>query len=81
VDLTPTAGARYLLERESDGHYRGRIFTPDATFEYALDLGQGSHEVRGTSAPAALEEMLLRFGKLLARSAPPWPERVTRWRR
>ena len=32
--LTPTAGARYVLERVADAHYTGRVYTPDATYEY-----------------------------------------------
>ena len=79
--LTPTAGARYVLERVADAHYTGRIHAPEATYEYDVRCADEiALEVRGTSAPAELEDKLRMFAKLMARAAPPWPERVTRWR-
>jgi hypothetical protein len=79
--LTPTAGARYVLERVADAHYTGRIYTPDATYEYDVRMSDElTLEVRGTAAPEELEDKLRMFARLTARSAPPWPERITRWR-
>jgi hypothetical protein len=89
--LRPTAGARYVLERERDAAYAGRIYTPDATYEYAVGLAAGAEpdlQVRGTCAPPELEDTLRMIARLTARSAPKrvadglpeWPARVTRWR-
>ena len=87
--LTPTAGARYVLERTGDAAYTGRIYTPDATYEYAVAMAADPVlEVRGTSAPADLEDQLRMIARLTARGAdkraadgmPAWPERITRWR-
>ena len=52
-------------------------------FWYEYDVAMGEDivlAVRGSSAPAEMEDKLRMFAKLTARSAPPWPERVTRWR-
>lgn len=84
----PTDGARYLLEldaaREAAAGYRAWILTPSATFEYTAELAAGAEPVLaavGEAAPEALRDRLAMFAKLLARSAPPWPHRVLRWRR
>ena len=92
-DLTPTDGARLLLERErGDGaraEYRAAIYTPSATYEGRALLGEdGSAQVELAGAPAELVEALAMIAKLTARSAakrredglPPWPARVLRWR-
>lgn len=93
--LTPTEGARFLLEREREEQegasavYRAVIYTPEATYEGSAVLRtDGTVSV---SAPNASEELLgtlAMFAKLTARSAgkkredglPPWPARVLRWR-
>ena len=92
-DLTPTEGARLLLERErEDGEraeYRAAIFTPEATFDGRARLAEdGSAEVDVAGAPAELVEALQMIAKLTARAAakrradglPAWPARVLRWR-
>jgi hypothetical protein len=90
-DLTPTAGARYVLERVDGGVYTAQVHTPDAIYEYAAVLAPGAEpvlEARGTPAPAALEDMLRMIARLTARGhdkrvadgLPPWPQRITRWR-
>jgi hypothetical protein len=92
-DLTPTDGARFLLELERDdgarASYRAAIYTPDATYEVAATLGDdGSVELPATGAPAELDDMLHMLARLTARGAarkrddglPPWPPRVLRWR-
>jgi hypothetical protein len=91
--LTPTDGARFLLERlaERDGgaEYRATIFTPEATHAGTAQLGEdGSAVVVIAAAPAELVEVMQMLAKLTARSAakkredgfPPWPARVLRWR-
>ena len=93
--LRPTAGARFLLERDgAPGEapracYRVTIFTPDADFAGAATLGDdGSVELAPTGAPAVLDAALAMFAKLTARGAakrredglPTWPARVLRWR-
>jgi hypothetical protein len=91
--LTPTEGARFLLERiaERDGgaEYRATIFTPDATHAGTAQLGEdGSATVVIGGAPAELVDVMQMLAKLTARSAakkradgfPPWPARVLRWR-
>jgi len=84
-ELTPTEGARYLLELERvDGdsaHYRVAIYTPDATYEgRALLHASGSVDMT-IQAPVELAELLATFAKLTARAPhPPWPARVLRWR-
>ncbi len=91
-DLTPTEGARFLLERQSeaDRHatYRATIYAPDATYVGEMILDEDSSVTVAIEAPAELVAMLSMFGKLTARSAagqrakgiPPWPARVLRWR-
>ena len=92
-DLRPTAGARFLLERDRDegatAQYRAAIYTPDATFEGRATLGEdGSATVDVASAPAELSAALQMIAKLTARAAakkredglPAWPQRVLRWR-
>jgi hypothetical protein len=92
--LTPTAGARFLLERISAApraaRYLGRILTPDATYEYDVALAAGEEPAltARAAAPAELEQMLAMIARLTARGAdkrladglPAWPERITRWR-
>lgn len=91
--LTPTEGARFLLEREHDAgasaRYRVAIYTPDATYEGRATLhDDGAVEVDIAGAPDALVAMLQMLAKLTARGAakkrddglPPWPARVLRWR-
>ena len=91
--LTPTHGARLLLERERDegtrARYRVAIYTPEATYAGTAtldDTGEAALVLEG--APAELAEALATLAKLTARSAakkredglPPWPARVLRWR-
>jgi hypothetical protein len=92
--LTPTAGARFVLERvtatSSSATYRGRILTPEATFDYDVAVTAGAEPslTPRAAAPAELEKTLAMIARLTARGAgkraedglPPWPERVTRWR-
>jgi hypothetical protein len=91
--LTPTEGARFLLEREQDdgtrARYRAAIYTPDATYEgHATLTDDGSVEIEAAGAPDELFSTLQMLAKLTARSAakkredglPPWPARVLRWR-
>ena len=91
--LTPTEGARFLLERiaeRDDGaEYRATIFTPDATHAGTAQLREdGSADVVIAAAPAELVEVMQMLAKLTARGAakkredgfPPWPARVMRWR-
>jgi hypothetical protein len=92
--LTPTAGARYVLERvNADGRaarYRGRILTPDASYEYDAQLSADADPqlASASAAPADLEKVLVMIARLTARAVekrledglPPWPERITRWR-
>ncbi len=77
-DLRPTAGARYLLERESvdaDGRrarYRARVLTPDATFAYAGELAAGEEPAlapasAGEPAPPELADTLVMIARLIAR--------------
>ena len=91
-DLTPTEGARFLLEREREeggrAVYKAAIYTPDATYEGTATLGDDGSVALAIEAPAELAEMLTMVGKLTARAAakkrddglPPWPARVLRWR-
>lgn len=91
--LTPTEGARFLLERHEDhgasATYRAAIYTKDATYEgraTLVDDGSASVDVQG--APEDLVAMLAMLAKLTARAAPKkreeglpaWPARVLRWR-
>ena len=91
--LTPSDGARFLLEREQDAGaqatYRAAIYTPNATYEGRATLhDDGRADVAVKDAPDELCSMLLMLAKLTARSAakkredglPPWPARVLRWR-
>jgi len=92
--LTPTAGARYVLERvsaaERSARYRGRVVTSETSFEYEVELRAGEDPVLTaiTAAPAGLEKTLAMIARLTARGAdkraedglPPWPQRITRWR-
>lgn len=92
-DLTPSEGARFLLEREQDdgsrARYRAAIYTPDATYEgHATVCDDGTVEIEVTGAPEALSSTMQMLARLIARSAakkredglPPWPARVLRWR-
>ena len=90
--LTPTAGARFVLELvEPDGGYVGRIVTPASSYEYEVALTAGAEpvvRVRGAAAPSELAGMLIMIARLCARGAarraeeglPMWPARITRWR-
>ena len=91
-DLTPTEGARFLLERERDGGatavYSAAVYTPDATYEGRAVLRDDGGVTLELEAPAELADMLAMVAKLTARAAakkrddglPPWPARVLRWR-
>jgi hypothetical protein len=91
--LTPTSGARFLLERTRDdgarATYRAAIYTPEATYaSTAILADDGSVELVPTGAPGELDDALAMFAKLTARGAakrredglPAWPGRVLRWR-
>lgn len=91
--LTPTEGARFLLEREQEdgatARYRVAIYTPAATHEgHAQLTDDGTATVEVTGAPDDLVATLQMLARLTARSAakkredglPPWPARVLRWR-
>lgn len=91
--LTPTSGARFLLELTAeDGSratYRASIYTPEAAYRSDATLADdGTVDLAPTGAPAALDGALAMFAKLTARGAakrrddgrPPWPARVLRWR-
>lgn len=91
--LTPTEGARFLLERQAEAGatatYRAAIFTPTATFEGRATLAEdGTIALAIEGALADHVETLEMLAKLTARSAakkradgmPPWPARVLRWR-
>lgn len=91
-DLTPTEGARFLLERQhEDGAravYKAAIYTPDATYEGTATLTDDGSVALEVIAPEELADMLTMVAKLTARAAgkkredgmPPWPARVLRWR-
>lgn len=91
--LTPTSGARFLLERTRDdgarATYRAAIYTPEATYASTAVLADdGAVELLPTGAPGDLDDALAMFAKLTARGAakrredglPAWPSRVLRWR-
>jgi hypothetical protein len=90
--LTPTEGARFLLERvsaeDTRAEYRVVIYTPEATHEGRATLADDGTAELVLAAPAELAEMMQMLAKLTARSAarkredglPPWPARVLRWR-
>jgi hypothetical protein len=91
--LTPTEGARFLLERiaerEGGAEYRATIFTPETTHAGKAELGEdGTAVVTIDGADVELVEVMQMLAKLTARSAakkredgfPPWPARVLRWR-
>jgi hypothetical protein len=93
--LTPTEGARFLLEREREEDsgrravYRAAIYTPTAThIGRAILVDDGTVEVSAEGASDDLVASLQMFARLTARSAakkredglPPWPSRVLRWR-
>jgi hypothetical protein len=102
-DLHPSEGARYLLEREAAPggatggatddarvRYRAAIYTRDAVFTAAAELGDdGSVALGPTGAPDELHARLVTMARLVARDAarlrgeglPPWPQRILRWRR
>jgi len=91
-DLTPTEGARFLLERLSEDDvratYRATIYTPAATHAGQSVLGEDGTVELALDGPEELVSMLAMFGKLIARAAAgqrakgiaPWPARVLRWR-
>ena len=91
-DLTPTEGARFLLEREREtgatAVYTAAIYTPDATFEGIATLTEDGSVAVEITAPAELTEMLTMVARLTARAAAkkrqdglsPWPPRVLRWK-
>jgi len=93
--LTPTEGARFLLERLEDhgatARYRAAIFTPQTTYEGTATLRDDGTAELAIDVAGATEELfstLQMLAKLTARSAakkredglPPWPARVLRWR-
>ena len=93
MSLTPTVGARFLLERElvegPRATYRATIFTPDATFSTVARLAEdGALEVEPSGAPGELHDMLTMQARLVARGAAKrredglavWPARLLRWR-
>ena len=90
-ELTPTAGARFVLEHEGEGRYIGRIVTPASEYAYDVTLAAGEEPVvraRGDAAPNDLQGMLVMIARLCARGAAKraedglamWPARITRWR-
>lgn len=86
--LRPTDGARYVLELDTSSdagaRYRAWIVTPSSAFAYAADLApatEPSLAALGDAAPSDVLDRLTMFARLLARSAPPWPHRIVRWRR
>ena len=75
-DLRPTAGARFLLEREDvaadqrRARYRARVLTPEATYTYAGDLVAGDEPALapvGEPAPPELADTLVMLARLTAR--------------
>lgn len=93
--LTPTAGARLLLERvaASDdagttASYRAAIFTPAQVFEGSAELADDGSVALAIDGAAEYVAELEMLAKLTARAAakkrsdglPPWPARVLRWR-
>jgi hypothetical protein len=94
--LTPTQGARFLLERVAEdgddgacARYRAVIYTPTTTYEGTARLcDDGNIDVSAPGAPEELFSTLQMLAKLTARSAtkkreeglPAWPARVLRWR-
>jgi hypothetical protein len=93
--LTPTAGARYVLDRadqaERTARYVGRIVTPGASYDYDVELAAGEEPrlaARGDVAPVELADTLAMIARLTARGVDKriaeglvaWPARVTRWR-
>ena len=93
MNLRPTEGARFLLERidEEGGSatYRATIFVPDAEHSVTARLDDdGTVEIPATGAPPALDDALAVQVRLLARGAAKraedglvkWPARVLRWR-
>jgi hypothetical protein len=86
--LRPTDGARYVLEldtsTDASAHYRAWIVTPSSAYPYAAELApatEPSLAALGAAAPPEQLDRLTMFARLLARSAPPWPHRIVRWRR
>ena len=76
--LHPTAGARFLFERESESEdqqssrYRATIYTPEGCFEYEAELHLGGDfrvSPRAEPATEELESKLATIAKLIARSA------------
>jgi hypothetical protein len=93
MSLTPTVGARFLLEREAvagtRATYRASIYAPDATYATTATLDEdGTIEVAPSGAPDALHDMLTMLARLTARGAAKrredglavWPARLLRWR-
>ena len=86
--LRPSDGARYVLELDisdnASARYRAWVVTPSAAFAYSASLAPAAEPSLSAVAAAAPPEQLARltmFARLLARSAPPWPHRIVRWRR
>jgi hypothetical protein len=92
-ELTPTEGARFLLERTTDdgarASYRVAIYTPDAEYSgTAVLVDDGTVELAPIGAPGALDDMLAMLARLTARGAAKrredgmvvWPARILRWR-
>ena len=93
MSLTPTVGARFLLEREAvagtRATYRATIYAPEATHASTAVLDEdGTIEVTPSSAPEELHDMLVMLARLTARGAAKrredglavWPARLLRWR-
>lgn len=93
--LTPTAGARFVLDREHEldggarASYRATIYTPTETLVgTAILADDGTVTLSAEGVPEELLKTLEMFARLTARSAAkkredglsPWPSRVTRWR-
>ena len=93
MSLTPTVGARFLLERETveaaRASYHAAIYAPDATYTTTALLDEdGSVEIAPCGAPEELHAMLTMLARLTARGAAKrredglavWPARLLRWR-
>ena len=91
-DLTPTDGARFLLERTAEhatsATYACTIATPDASFALTATLSDDGTVALEGEAPEEQRAMLEMFAKLTARGAAKrrddglvvWPARILRWR-
>ena len=96
MSLTPTAGARFLLERtavasdEGSASYRASVHTPDRQleFEAELTLSDPPRLTASGETDDALQNQLMSIAKQVTRAAkksradglPAWPRRVLRWK-